>query len=90
MPTIDDHLNSIARELVSCGITLEQALEEFEGKYIGAAMDQADGNVTRASLMLGIHRNTLHNKLRTRLRVAGYVARIRKARRKPSSKKRGR
>ena len=36
--SIDDRLNQIIRELIGNGITLEQAVEAFEGKYIVAAM----------------------------------------------------
>src|SRR3954463_1516122 len=62
--SIDDRLNQIIRELIGNGITLEQAVEAFEGKYIVAAMSAARGNVTQASKRLGVHRNTLHNKPR--------------------------
>ena len=65
MVSIDDRLNQIIRELIGNGITLEQAVEAFEGKYIVAAMSASRGNVTQASKALGVHRNTLHNKLRT-------------------------
>jgi DNA-binding NtrC family response regulator len=79
MVSIDDRLNQIIRELIGNGITLEQAVEAFEGKYIVAAMSQSRGNVTQASKALGVHRNTLHNKLRTqtmlnRPRRAGRVS----------------
>ncbi len=76
MTTIDDHLTGIIRDLIQNGITLDQALDVFEGKFIAIAMDEHDNNVTRASRALGIHRNTLHNKLRTQSSVSGYVARL--------------
>jgi len=81
MTTIDDRLCNIIGELITNGITLEQALDVFEGKYIAAAMDASEGNVTRASRVLGVHRNTLHNKLRSQSSVNGYVATIRRKRR---------
>jgi len=56
--SIDDRLNQIIRELIGNGITLEQAVEAFEGKYIVAAMSASRGNVTQASKALGVHRNT--------------------------------
>lgn len=62
--SIDDRLTAIVRELIGSGITLEQAVEAFEGKFIVAAMTASRGNVTQASRKLGIHRNALHNKLR--------------------------
>lgn len=85
MSSIDDRLTQIIRELISNGITLEQAVEAFESKYIGVAMAENQGNVTRASQLLGVHRNTIHNKLRTQSRLNGYVAALRPA--KNASKK---
>lgn len=73
--TIDQRLTEIVDELVSSGITLEQAVLAFEAKYISVAMERTEGNVTQASRVLGIHRNTLHNKLRSDRKVAAYVAR---------------
>lgn len=81
MSTIDDRLNLIIRELIGNGITLEQAVDAFEGKYIAAAMNASRGNVTRASRALGVHRNTLHNKLRTQTMLSSYVATLRPRRR---------
>lgn len=87
MSTIDDRLNQIIRELIGNGITLEQAVEAFEGRYIVAAMDANRGNVTRASKALGVHRNTLHNKLRSKNgMMTGYVATLRPRRRIPAKK----
>ncbi|MGH9459205.1 MAG: helix-turn-helix domain-containing protein [Thermoanaerobaculia bacterium] len=77
MSSIDDRLTQIIRELIANGITLEQAVEAFECKYIAVAMAANQGNVTRASQLLGVHRNTVHNKLRTQSRLNGYVAALR-------------
>lgn len=85
--TIDDRLNQIIHELISNGITLEQAVEAFEAKYIVAAMTENRGNITRASLVLGVHRNTLHNKLRSQTMLNGYVATLRPRRRAKSTTK---
>ena len=85
--SIDDRLNQIIRELIGNGITLEQAVEAFEGKYIVAAMSASRGNVTQASKALGVHRNTLHNKLRTQTMLNGFAESIRPARRRISAKR---
>lgn len=82
MSSIDDRLSQIIHELIGNGITLEQAVEAFEGKYIVAAMDANRGNVTKASRALGVHRNTLHNKLRSQSILNGYVATLRPKRRR--------
>jgi hypothetical protein len=86
MLSIDDRLNQIIRELIGNGITLEQAVEAFEGKYIVAAMNATRGNVTQASKALGVHRNTLHNKLRSQTMLNGFAESIRPTRRRLSAK----
>jgi transposase-like protein len=83
MVSIDDRLNAIIRELIGNGITLAQAVEAFEGKYIVAAMTVSKGNVTQASRKLGVHRNTLHNKLRTQTMLNGFAESVRPVRRRP-------
>jgi DNA-binding NtrC family response regulator len=85
--SIDDRLNQIIRELIGNGITLEQAVEAFEGKYIVAAMSASRGNVTQASKALGVHRNTLHNKLRSQTMLNGFADSIRPMRRRISAKR---
>jgi hypothetical protein len=87
MSSIDDRLTLIIRELICNGITLEQAVEAFECKYIAVAMAENQGNVTKASQLLGVHRNTIHNKLRSQSRLNGYVAALRP--RRSASKKSG-
>jgi len=85
--SIDDRLNQIIRELIGNGITLEQAVEAFEGKYIVAAMSASRGNVTQASKALGVHRNTLHNKLRSQTMLNGFAESIRPVRRRISARR---
>lgn len=82
MLSIDDRLNQIIRELIGNGITLVQAVEAFEGKYIVAAMEANRGNITKASRLLGVHRNTLHNKLRSQTMLNGFAASSRPVRRR--------
>jgi transposase-like protein len=80
MLSIDDRLNQIICELIGNGITLEQAVEAFEGKYIVAAMSANRNNVTQASRALGVHRNTLHNKLRSQSMLNGFADAVRPSR----------
>ena len=49
--------------LVEKGILFEEALEEFEKRFIKRTLDRAHGNQCRAAKMLGIHRNTLSRKI---------------------------
>jgi hypothetical protein len=86
-PSIDDRLNRIIHELIGNGITLAQAAEAFEGKYIVAAMNASHGNVTQASRRLGVHRSSLHNKLRTQTMLNGFAESVRPVRRRVSHKR---
>ena len=56
-------LQSVVDELFRSGIRLEQALKEFEKRYIEAALSGSRGNRSLAARTLGIHRNTLAHKL---------------------------
>lgn len=66
MTTIDARLQPIITELLDNGITLPQALDVIEAKIIDSALVRCKNNQSAASRKLGIHRNTLINKLRTR------------------------
>ena len=38
--------------------------KEFERRYISRCLDETDGNVTRAALILGMHRQSLQHKIK--------------------------
>jgi DNA-binding NtrC family response regulator len=50
-------------ELVLQGVTLEQARQEFERQFIVASLRSNDWNFCRSARSLGVHRNTLRNKV---------------------------
>ncbi|MCP4657998.1 MAG: hypothetical protein GY856_21525 [bacterium] len=56
-------LDRIVDELVQQGVTLEQARKEFEKQFILASIRSNDGNLCRSARSLGVHRNTLRNKV---------------------------
>jgi DNA-binding NtrC family response regulator len=58
-------LSRIVDELVRRGVTLEQARREFEKQFIVASLKSNDGNFGRSAKSLGVHRNTLRNKVST-------------------------
>jgi DNA-binding NtrC family response regulator len=60
---LDGQLQEIIDELLAHGISLELAKKEFEKKYIVGAVKRSSGNLGRAASSLGIHRNTLRNKV---------------------------
>ncbi len=45
------------------GVTLKEAVNEFERQYIGEVLEAVNGNRKKAAEKLGIHRNTLLGKL---------------------------
>jgi len=62
---LNGRLGQIVDVLVSRGVTLEQARREFERQFIVASLRYHDGNVGRSARSLGVHRNTLRNKVST-------------------------
>lgn len=46
-------------------IKLEEAMREFERRYITVALKETNWNRSVAARRLGIHRNTLINKVKT-------------------------
>ena len=60
---LNGRLFSIVDELVRRGVTLEQARREFERQFIVASLKSNRGNFCRSARSLGVHRNTLRNKV---------------------------
>ncbi|PYQ65714.1 MAG: hypothetical protein DMF53_04815 [Acidobacteria bacterium] len=60
---LNGRLYQIVDELVCRGVTLEQARREFERQFIVASLKSNRGNFCRSARSLGVHRNTLRNKV---------------------------
>ena len=60
---LNGRLYQIVDELVRRGLTLEQARREFERQFIVASLKSNRGNFCRSARSLGVHRNTLRNKV---------------------------
>jgi DNA-binding NtrC family response regulator len=58
-----DQLESLVGMMVERGISLEEAVTEFEKKFIRRVLERFHGNQSRAAKELGIHRNTLSRKV---------------------------
>lgn len=56
-------LEALVHEMVDKGIRLDEALGEFEGRFIRRVMERNRGNRSLAAQALGMHRNTLSRKL---------------------------
>jgi len=51
--------------MVERGIQFDEAVNEFEKKFIKRVFVRPRGNQSRAARLLGIHRNTLSRKIDT-------------------------
>jgi DNA-binding NtrC family response regulator len=49
--------------MVTKGIRYEDAVREFDKRFIAQALAKSDGNLCKAADLLGIHRNTLSRKI---------------------------
>lgn len=58
-----DQLDGLVTQMVERGILFNEAIEEFEKRFIKRVLDRASGNQSRAAQILGIHRNTLSRKI---------------------------
>ncbi len=58
-----DQLESLISQMVEHGILFDEAVTEFEKKFIKRVLDRNNGNQSRAARVLGIHRNTLSRKI---------------------------
>jgi two-component system nitrogen regulation response regulator NtrX len=45
-------------------VSLKQARQDFERRYILEVLEQSGGNISRTAQLLGIERSNLHRKLR--------------------------
>ena len=62
---LNGRLTRLVSELVDRGLTLEQARREFEKQFILACLKSNNGNFSRSAKSMGVHRNTLRNKVST-------------------------
>jgi DNA-binding NtrC family response regulator len=60
---ISDRLDKLVEEMVDKGVRYEDAVNEFEKRFISKVLGSCDGCVTKTADTLGIHRNTLTRKM---------------------------
>jgi len=60
---ISDRLDKLVEEMVDKGVRYEDAVHEFEKRFISRVLGSCDGCVTKTADTLGIHRNTLTRKM---------------------------
>ena len=60
---ISDRLEKLVEEMVDRGVRFEDAVQEFEKRFISRVLGCCDGSLTKTAGTLGIHRNTLTRKM---------------------------
>jgi Fis family transcriptional regulator, factor for inversion stimulation protein len=60
---IADRLERLVEEMVDRGVLFDDAVREFEKRFIMRMLGKADGSLTKTADALGIHRNTLTRKM---------------------------
>jgi Fis family transcriptional regulator len=60
---ISDRLERLVEEMVTTGVRYEDAVREFEKRFISRVLGQHGGSLTRTADALGMHRNTLTRKV---------------------------
>jgi len=60
---VKQQLEALVTEMIEHRIYLDEALDEFEKRFIQTALSKTRGNQTKAAEVLGVHRNTLNRKI---------------------------
>ncbi len=60
---IADRLQRLVEEMVEKGVQFDDAVHEFEKRFIASVLGQSHGSLTKAADALGMHRNTLTRKM---------------------------
>ena len=60
---ISERLERLVEEMVDRGVHFEDAVREFEKRFIARVLSRRDGSLTKTADALGMHRNTLSRKI---------------------------
>ena len=60
---ISERLEKLVEEMVERGVHFDDAVHEFEKRFIARVLGRCEGSLTRTADTLGIHRNTLTRKM---------------------------
>ena len=60
---ISDRLERLVEEMVDREVQFDDAVREFEKRFIARVLGKCDGSLTKAADALGMHRNTLTRKM---------------------------
>lgn len=71
--TIHDKLEIVIDEMIENEISIKDAMKEFEKIFIEKTGKKYRGNKTRMAKSLGLHRNTLRNRIH-KLRISSKIS----------------
>jgi Fis family transcriptional regulator, factor for inversion stimulation protein len=60
---VKDQLEALIAQMIDRGLLFDEAVNEFEKKFILKVLEKNKGNQTKTAKAMGIHRNTLSKKL---------------------------
>jgi len=60
---ISERLEKLVEEMVERGVQFDDAVHEFEKRFIARVLGHCEGSLTKTAEALGIHRNTLSRKM---------------------------
>ena len=60
---IAERLERLVDEMVEKGVQFDDAVREFEKRFIARVLGSCDGSLGKTADTLGIHRNTLTRKM---------------------------
>ena len=60
---MNERLQRLIEEMVEKGIRFDDAIREFERRFISRVLADSDGKLSKAADVLGMHRNTLSRKI---------------------------
>jgi DNA-binding NtrC family response regulator len=60
---ISDRLDRLVEEMVDRGVQFDDAVREFEKRFIARVLGKSDGSLSKTAGALGMHRNTLTRKM---------------------------
>lgn len=58
-----DQLEALVAQMIEHHIDYEDAVREFERRFIRKILEKVNGNQSKAAKTLGMHRNTLSRKI---------------------------
>ncbi|OFW21859.1 MAG: hypothetical protein A3H97_08285 [Acidobacteria bacterium RIFCSPLOWO2_02_FULL_65_29] len=60
---ISEKIERLVEEMVDKDVQFEDAVREFEKRFISRVLGRCDGSLTKTADALGMHRNTLARKM---------------------------